>query len=465
MVTPFFTIKTNDKYQKEQAWIIDTILGDFLGLKYSIEFDQNISDAEIYYQDKVLHVKNILFLEEHDNWLTENSMPKQPLRKWRPNDFDLEPILTEPSVPILYGEGQIERVNLGKARLEIDIFGSCFFMLSRYEEVVYKERDKYGRFPARLSLAVKENFIQRPIVNEYLEILWSSMLSLWGDIERKERKFSKSITCDVDRPYQPGVNNFFAQSKAIAADLFKRKSLKRAVCSFFNYFLFNTGRYQFDPYYNRIKWIMDVNDRIGNKVIFYFIATNSSDPRDGAYKIDEPAIKSILSEISKRGHYISLHPSLSTFNNKKLLFEELELLKNTLRQQKIKIEQLGARQHYLVWDVNSTPQIYDSLGIHYDSSLAFAENVGFRAGTCYEYNFFDLSKGERLDLIISPLIVMETSIYSNEYMGLSEASDISKCIELMKHHCRLFNGGFVLLWHNDSFDDNNSQSIYTQACK
>ena len=58
-------------------------------------------------------------------------------------------------------------------------------MLSRYEEAILKGRDKHDRFPSWISVADKGNFLERPIVNEYLEILWSCLSSLWNDLKRK----------------------------------------------------------------------------------------------------------------------------------------------------------------------------------------------------------------------------------------------------------------------------------------
>ena len=67
----------------------------------------------------------------------------------------------------------------GGIQLGLDIFGSVFFMITRYEEVVKSDRDEYDRFPAAASLAYQEGFLDRPIVNEYLEILWTCMKRLW----------------------------------------------------------------------------------------------------------------------------------------------------------------------------------------------------------------------------------------------------------------------------------------------
>ena len=74
----------------------------------------------------------------------------------------------------------------------IDIFASSFFMLTRWEEYVNKIRDMHNRFPAYASLACKNNFLDRPIVNEYVEMLWN-MLKFLGCKQEKKKRISTSF--------------------------------------------------------------------------------------------------------------------------------------------------------------------------------------------------------------------------------------------------------------------------------
>ena len=66
-------------------------------------------------------------------------------------------------------------------------------MLSRYEEYVDSSRDVHDRFPAKASLAYKEGFLDQPIINEYIELLFACMLCLWPNIKR--------IDCPSKRRY------------------------------------------------------------------------------------------------------------------------------------------------------------------------------------------------------------------------------------------------------------------------
>ncbi len=83
------------------------------------------------------------------------------------NDF-----IVEKDIPIIYGTDKLEitEQNQNIITCGIDIFASSFFMLTRWEEYVNKNRDRHNRFPAIESLAFKNDFLSRPVVNEYVEM-------------------------------------------------------------------------------------------------------------------------------------------------------------------------------------------------------------------------------------------------------------------------------------------------------
>ena len=74
-------------------------------------------------------------------------------------------------------------------------------MLTRYEEYVIKKRDNLDRFEYKESFAHKNSFLDRPIVNEYLELLWCGIRMIAPDLERRKRKYTVIPTHDIDKPF------------------------------------------------------------------------------------------------------------------------------------------------------------------------------------------------------------------------------------------------------------------------
>ena len=132
----------------------------------------------------------------------------------------------------------------------MDIFASSFFMLTRWEEYVDLSRDEHNRFPHTASLAYKHNFLDRPIVNEYIEFIWNMFLELGYSRERAERKFSILLTHDVDEILRyPNLKKVIT---GMGGDVLFRKSIFLPFKTLYDYTLVSIKKRK-DPFAIRIK--------------------------------------------------------------------------------------------------------------------------------------------------------------------------------------------------------------------
>ncbi len=142
-------------------------------------------------------------------------------------------------------------------------------MLSRYEEIVLDKKDKFDRFPARESLAYKEKFLDRPIVNEYIELLWKWIDSFRLGFRRRklcgDKNFAVCLTHDVDaiRKYK-----IYPPLRTIGSLVVKDKDLKKAFAVIIDYFKAKLDK---DPYDN-LSYIMELESKFGFKSSFYFMS-------------------------------------------------------------------------------------------------------------------------------------------------------------------------------------------------
>lgn len=155
---------------EERRYIIDVLFGRFLDVEYSLSFN---SDADVYVISKG---GKKLIVEDHFfshfpkplSYLTLQSIPCS--LSWFDNDHFSK------KIPIIYGFNKLiyssDSIICG-----LDIFASSFFMLSRWEEYVLGRNDK-GKCDEELLFCVKHAIYQRPIVNEYVELLTSLLQSL-----------------------------------------------------------------------------------------------------------------------------------------------------------------------------------------------------------------------------------------------------------------------------------------------
>ena len=453
-------VKSPASFENERKYIFDVILSEFLGLEYETEFSGSAECVEILLENGSLVLSDAFFSMEKSLWLKEGSMPETPLRKVNKKDFpfDFKSVCDE--IPVIYGDENPEIIQAdNKIRIGMDIFGSAFFMLTRYEEVVLKERDVHGRFPAAASLAFKEKFLERPIISEYVEILWSAVSKLSPGLVRKERKFELVLTHDVDKPFKFLFMDPVRLVKLLAADILKHRSLKKAFFDFCRFIAVKSGKTERDPY-DTFDKIMDMSESIGMKSHFYFIAENYGKLLNSDYDLENKKITEVIEKIEKRGHACGLHVSYDGANDSEKMKKETEKFRKVCEKAGVKTDLFEARHHFLRVSVPESWRIMEECGIKRDLSLSFADHAGFRSGVCREYPLFDLLSGRRLELRELPLIVMECSVIDERYMNLGAGEKSFEFIKSLMDRTALFNGQFVLLWHNQRFENEDETALY-----
>jgi hypothetical protein len=341
-----------------------------------------------------------------------------------------------------------------------DILGLTYWMLSRQEEVGRIDLDAHGRFPATSSHAYKHDYLERPVVDEWLHILGQVMQRTWPGIELKQHSFSMKVSHDVDRPSRYGFLSVPALVRAMAGDVIKRRDFKSAMLAPWVRMNTRTELQRADPA-NTFDWIMDVSEQHDLQSAFYFICGHT-DARDADYQPEHPAIRHLMRRIHQRGHEIGLHPSYGTYQKPQLIRQEADRLRKVCGEEGISQTEWGGRMHYLRWKQSTTLRACADAGMAYDSTLCYADRPGFRCGTCFEYPAFDPVAQEALSLRIRPLIAMECTVMASRYMGLGSGDEaLAKFVEL-KNTCSAVGGCFTLLWHNTQLEVDTACQIYQQ---
>ncbi len=386
-------------------------------------------------------VADVLFATPEDAWLTSSSLPSEPLARC-PDVDPLQPL------PVLYGEPTADG---------IDVFGSVFFLLTRYEELVGDVRDAHERFPASASLALREGFLDRPLANEYAELLWSRLTAAWPRLTRRKRTYALRLSHDVDFPLYRAPPR---EARAVARrDVRREHAPLLAIRRVVNALVPDLIPKSLDLN-NTFDWLMRAGEDLGLRSAFYFIAGRSAGPIDGSYEIDDPWILGLLARIHARGHEIGFHASYNTFLDPDRTRSEVERLRRACAAAGVGDPVRGGRQHYLRWQNPVTWQNWEDAGLEYDSTLTFADHVGFRSGTCYEHPVFNLRTRTALRLRERPLVVMDASLLEYQQVALDA---LPAEIARLARTVRRFDGEMTLLWHNDRLGSRRARRAYRRA--
>ena len=456
-------IKTPNFCVPEIEYTCFVVFTEWLGIEYEITTAEQ-DTILISSGNKTLQLNADFFVKASNNWLASESMPALPLKNYNLDELKAvlhnEIHICEIELPVLYGEAKItlaeNTINCG-----IDILGGIFFMLSRYEEIVVKERDAHARFSAKSSVAYKENFLLRPLANEYLELLFALLSHLFHQLQRKKMRFKLYPTHDVDVPFTYLNMSFPTVMRRMIGDVLKRKSMKKAFQTYNCWYHVAKNELQYDPVYT-FDFIMAESEKRNLKSAFYFLPSSSPE-MPIKYPVSLPEMQSLLQSIDRCGHKIGIHGFYGTYLNKVAFKDDVLLLQNTLEMLDISQEIQGGRQHYLQWQNPDTFIVWENAGMKYDSTLSFADMPGFRCGTCYEYSVYDCIARKKLRLKERSLIAMECSVIAERYMNFGLTDKALAIFKNLKDKCKYYNGNFVLLFHNTEFVTEAQRQFYIKV--
>lgn len=340
-----------------------------------------------------------------------------------------------------------------------DLLGLTYWMLTRLEEIGRTDLDNHNRFPATSSHAFKHGYLERPVVDEWLDILGQVIERQWPNLSLKQHRFSMKVSHDVDGPAHYGFQGFYGLICTVTGDVLKRGDFKAALLGPWIWLNSKENIHPKDPA-NTFDWIMDQSEKNGLTSAFYFICGRTDPAKDALYEPETPAIRKLMRRIHGRGHEIGLHPSYNTYQTPELIEQEANRLRRVCHEEGITQTEWGGRMHFLRWDQALTLKAWDGANMSYDSTLSYADRPGFRCGTCHEYPAFDLVNDKQLNLRIRPLVAMDCTVIADRYLGLGSTEQAYDKFYELKENCRKVGGVFTLLWHNSFFSCDMDFEIY-----
>ncbi|MEZ4893026.1 MAG: polysaccharide deacetylase family protein [Saprospiraceae bacterium] len=410
----------------EKEYVFKVIFGEMLKIPYQVI----PIDTEVHFR-LVLPNGHELFIAD------QFEIPDQTAVIPEPNNIPGEcenPFQQGETIIGIFGSPEFS-IESQSITCGLDLFASIFFMLSRWEERVNSARDMHDRFPAAESLAYKAGFLQRPVVNEWVDLIWNMLVKLGWNGTRPTRQYRLLLSCDVDHPKQWW--QFSDRFKSLGGALIIRRSIGEAL-----YLIKNQLFTRKDPYDVFDEWqaLFEQNRLI---VQFNFMGKRPMES-DCWYPLHHPYVLNLIRNLSEQGHEIGFHPGYESYNNPALFLEEL----NSLQSVSPKPVEAG-RQHYLRFQIPETWQTWDSVDLKRDSTLGYPEEPGFRCGICHDFPVYDLENRKVLALREQPLIAMDVTLAKYKKYSPEEGA---ACLHALYLEVKKHRGDFTLLWHNSSWN-------------
>lgn len=319
--------------------------------------------------------------------------------------------------------------------IPFDLFAASFYLLSRYEEYLPHQKDEYGRFDYKNSLAYKEGFLNQPLVNKWIQELKKTLQKKFTNAELRTPSFSFLPTYDIDEAYSFLHKQWWRLTGGIFKDIVKGNvkniALRKNVLS---------GKAK-DPY-DAYQWMNDLHERYGIKPLYFFLVARANKKYDKNILPSAPALQALIKQHADR-YAIGVHPSWQSGDDSSLLQKEKEIVQ-LASGKKI----TASRQHYIRFILPHTFRVLIDAGIEEDYSMGYGSINGFRASVASSFFWYDLENEEQTSLQLFPFCYMDAnSFYEQQF----SAADALKEMKQYYHDVKAVNGMMITIWHNNFF--------------
>lgn len=328
----------------------------------------------------------------------------------------------------------------------VDIFSLAFYFLSRYEEYNQSQKDNHGRFKSSESIAGVHEHLEFPIVDYWVRDFASFLKNAFKQLEIPDPVCKFIPTFDIDHAWKYRNKGFIRNSGGLIKDL-----VKLSIKSTIDRIKVLSG-ISHDPYFT-FKEIKEVHKDLD---VLYFILIAHYSKKDINIEASNKAFIQLLKDLSLNSE-TGIHPSYASNKKADLLYDEIEKLQSITGKKPTK-----SRQHFLKLSFPGTYQNLIRAGITDDYTMGFASSIGFRAGTAYAFDWYNLSTENCTSLKIWPFIAMDITL--RNYMRL-RPKDAFNRLELIHQQLKLTGGNLITIWHNSSFCETEGWKKWVQAYK
>lgn len=325
----------------------------------------------------------------------------------------------------------------GSRDFSFDIFSAVFYFLSRYEEYQHFKKDAHGRFEVNESILFKNNFYLKPVVDYWILDLEKALFRVLPELKLPERKMRIVSTMDIDNLFAYRYKGLLRTVGASLKDVLKIdiKNLKMRVAV-----LSGKTKDPFDVYEKVSTFCEELSIPF---CCFFLFKSNTK--HDRTVNPKSVAFNKVFDILKQHKAEFGLHPSYNAAFTPGMLAQELHDFKTKSNRQ---VDY--SRQHYLRFDIRTTPDLLLKNGIKADFTMGFASSPGFRAGTSYPFHFYDFDKEHTTELILFPFCAMDGAFFVYTKTSPSEAF---KSLLQIAMEVKNAKGIFTTVFHERTFSD------------
>lgn len=362
---------------------------------------------------------------------------------WRENSFCVENSdeLNQKQVPgrpadIRWNGLWAPYLRESNCQVPFDLFAGIFFLLSRAEEYERFTPDRHGRYPATDSVLHQFGFLQRPVLDEWVEYLRLQLEKEWS-IDIPAQPFSCQLTYDLDIPWKYRYKSAGRSLGAAFRDLLKGDIKEVA------WRIAALRKKKMDPY-DSFEWLNEQHKIHNIHPIWFILAAEQPSDFDRNASPNAGFMQKLIGSLSKNSE-IGSHPSYYSDVHPERLISEKALLERIAGQEIVR-----SRQHFIRLRFPETYRALMDAGFQEDYSMGYSTYPGFRAGTGHSFLWYDLMNEKEQPLRIHPFVFMDTTARFDQ--GLTPGNALQELLSMVAA-AKKCNSRIVTIMHNFSLGE------------
>ena len=418
-----------DKFTNRLKYIADHIFNRILGQTVNIinkeeDLPTNPSAGLIVYSE-TLKVKGALHI-----------IPNGLLFKKGVREYDIDMGLWDEEKVFFCTQG---------GDIPFDIFAASFYLLSRYEEYLPNESNfnEDGTFKSKCSLAYKEGFLERPIIDIWAYKLEGMLKEKFTDYTpSSENRFRFLPIVAVNSPYK-------YRTYSILGNILRMgRKLIHGEFSAFMHQLKILLTIENDPYCN-IDKIVEIHNRNSLRPLFALRVSNNK-----WYKRPIYFAYSSYKNILYRNYQISLLASEGSSFSSSQLRKEKKCLSKIFKMRIV--SNIFLKSDFIISDVYSN---LSRCNIKEDFSMQYPDRVGFRTSTCTPFRIYNLKTEEYYSILLHSVAFSDWS-FARKSLSKKQIADT---ILDIANEVKKVNGELVIMSHNDSYTESGRLKGWTSV--
>ncbi|MDG1572082.1 polysaccharide deacetylase family protein [Robiginitalea sp. M366] len=336
-----------------------------------------------------------------------------------------------------------------RSNIPYDILAASFYLITRYEEYLPHVKDVHGRYPPGESIAAQAGCLRQPLVDQWVYKLLAALQERFPDLKARPEPYRFVPVVDVTTSHCYALRGGLRSLGGMLYDLsrFRMRRVWERIRVWF--------RPSLDPYDNYDRLIA-LHKEVPVEAMYFFQFAEYS-TYDKNVSTNNNKFRHLIKSVADYS-VVSLSVSYTGARDTRVMKEEKKRLAEVLNR--------PVSYSRLRYNRVEIPQTYRDLveaEFKEDYTMGYSYDLGFRAGTCTPYFFYDLALESQ-----QPIRIVPFALHDYALLRLESPRARWEAMDQLYRSVKEVNGTLVCIFSNELLGGHQTEdwmALYAEVLK